>query len=281
MKTLKDKRIEQALRCPVCDAQMCVSDNGASLVCLGAKKHCYDFSASGYVNLCPPSGSGGGDSKEAVRARTAFLNTGIYEPVAKGLRDTLVKYCSDGGLAVDAGCGEGYYSAFAAKSGFSVFGADVSKFAVDAAAKRASRIGLDNTFFAAASVFELPLGDGTADAVINVFAPCAEKEYSRVLRSGGVLVVAWAGEKHLLGLKRAIYDNPYENIGRADLPTGLKKLSETHVSYETDIVGNEQIMSLFSMTPYYWRTSSSDKDKLLRIERLTTEIDVVLSVYEK
>lgn len=260
---------------------MGVSENGASLVCMGAKRHCYDFSSSGYVNLCPPSGSGGGDSKEAVRARTAFLDTGLYEPVAKGLCDMLAKYCPDGGLAVDAGCGEGYYSAFAAECGFSIFGADLSKFAVDAAAKRATRRGLDNAFFAAASVFALPLADSSADAVINVFAPCAEREYARVLCDGGVLVVAWAGERHLLGLKRAIYDSAYENVGRADLPTCLEQLCETHVIYETELVGSEQIMNLFSMTPYYWRTSPSDKEKLCGMQRLTTEVDVVLSVYGK
>lgn len=260
---------------------MAVTESGASLVCLGARKHCYDFSASGYVNMCPPSQSGGGDSKAAVRARSAFLDTGAYAPVARGICDALAQNCKKSGLVVDAGCGEGYYGALVAESGFCVLGADLSKLAVDAASKRVARRGIDNAFFVSASVFSLPLADSSADAVINIFAPCAEKEYARVLREDGVLVVAWAGEKHLLGLKRAIYDNAYDNVGRADLPTELEMISETHVEYGIELETNEQIMDLFSMTPYYWRTSPSDAHKLSEIQRLTTEIDVVISVYKK
>ena len=42
--------------------------------------------------------------------------------------------------------------------------------------------------YAVASVFELPVRDGCADGVLNIFAPCAEEEYCRVLKDGGVLV---------------------------------------------------------------------------------------------
>jgi len=43
----------------------------------------------------------------------------------------------------------------------------------------------------------------------------------------------------------------------------------------------ELIEALFSMTPYYWRTSQSDKAKLSALERLDTEIDIIFSVYRK
>ncbi len=279
MRLLKDKIIIDALRCPICKQKIKISDSG-TMLCLGEKTHCYDFSSSGYVNLLPPSQSGGGDSKEAVRARSSFLETGAYLPVSDAICKLLGEFCSKQGLIVDAGCGEGYYSCNFAKNGFSVYGADISKAAVDAASKRAKRCNLDNVFFSTASVFELPIENSSADAVTNIFAPCAEKEYSRILKKEGILIVAWAGEQHLMGLKNAIYDTTNINTERADLPKCLNKIAEARVVYDMELNSNEQILNLFSMTPYYWRTSTKDKDKLLHLQKLITPIDIIISVYK-
>lgn len=258
---------------------MRVSDNGASLLCGGARTHCFDFSAGGYVNLSSPTQSGGGDSKGAVRARTEFLCKDYYLPVARAVEEAVAEYADRDKPIIDAGCGEGYYSLFPARLGYSVYGADLSKFAVDAAAKRAAREGIDNAFFSTASVFSLPIADSSAGAVINIFAPCAEEEYSRVIKDGGVLIVAYAGEKHLLGLKAAIYENAHVNTDRADLPVNMKKICEKRVSYDIELTSNSDIMSLFAMTPYYWRTSQSDAEKLGVLDHLRTEVDIIVSIY--
>ena len=42
-----------------------------------------------------------------------------------------------------------------------------------------------------------------------------------------------------------------------------------------------QIQNLFAMTPYYWRTSPADAEKLRGLSELTTEVDMILSVYRK
>ena len=67
----------EALRCPVCGAEMAedATSGAGVLYCRGAKKHTFDRARSGYVHLAPRH-SGGGDAKEAVRARTAFLSAG-------------------------------------------------------------------------------------------------------------------------------------------------------------------------------------------------------------
>ena len=282
MKILKDQNIIKALCCPICKAPMTVKvSTGASLVCGGKKTHCYDFASSGYVNLSSPVQSGGGDSKQAVKARTEFLELGYYQPVAEKLAELCERHSKEKGLLVDAGCGEGYYSCFLAEKGFSVFGADLSKFATDAAAKRFSRKELYNGLFAASSVFELPIGDGSVDCVTNVFAPCAEDEFSRVLKKDGILAVAYAGERHLFGLKDAIYKTAHVNTERADLPERLIKIDECRVTYSIELCSNEHIMSLFAMTPYYWRTSVSDGEKLKTLNTLVTEVDIIISVYQK
>ncbi len=280
MRILNDKKILSVLRCPICGSEMSICQNGgASMVCGGPRTHCFDLSSSGYVNLCAPKQSGGGDSKQAVRARSEFLDMEYYRPVADALCDTVNEYCDKGSVVLDAGCGEGYYSLFPARNGFSVLGADLSKFAVEAASKRASREGLENTFFTTASVFELPVNDSSVGAIINIFAPCAEPEFSRAMKDDGLLIVAWAGERHLMGLKQAIYNTAHINSERADLPKSMEVLHERRVSYTIDVDSNESIMSLFAMTPYYWRTSQTDGEKLKDLSSLTTEVDIIISVY--
>ena len=268
------------LACPFCSAKMVRSDNARSLVCGGERRHCFDFSSSGYVNLAITH-SEGGDSKMAVRSRSAFLEKGYYERVSDELNRLLDKYVPSG-FAVDAGCGEGYYITRAVGHNREVCGFDLSKYACEAAAKKASRNGVgEKTFFGVASVYEMPLADGCADAVFNVFAPCVEEEYSRVLRDGGYLIVCSAGADHLQGLKALLYDNVYKNETRADSPTRLTLVEHTNVRFEANITSNADIMDLFTMTPYYWRTSEDDKKKLEGIDNLSTLIDIDFFVYRK
>lgn len=252
-----------------------------SLFCMGAKRHCYDFYAGGYVNLTSPGQSNGGDAKNAVKARSAFLNTEHYRPIADRMCELLEQYCALGGVIIDAGCGEGYYSVSAAKRGFSVIGFDLSKFATDACAKRAKREGLENTFFGTASVFKMPIADKCADALINVFAPCVEQEYSRVLKDSGALIVIYAGPEHLMGLKSVVYEHTHSNDERADLPTDMELVERCRLTYDITVKGNENIQNLFAMTPYYWKTSQSDFKKLEEKEELSTRIDILFAVYRK
>ena len=268
--------------CPHCGADMPLLENGKSIVCNGErKKHCFDLASSGYVNLAPPSQSGSGDSKEAVRSRSRFLESDGYAPICLAVCDAVNKYC-DGGLVIDAGCGEGYYTNNIAKSyKGSVVGFDLSKFGVEYAAKSAVRKGIENSFFAVSSVYTLPIKDGAADAVVNIFAPCVEEEYARVLKNGGVLITAGAGENHLLGLKKAVYETTYKNTEREDMPRDMELLEEKSVSFMLSLEDKSLISDLFSMTPYYYRTGEDDMKKLASLERLDTEIDVKIKIFRR
>ena len=247
----------------------------------GGKKATYDISASGYINLASPKQCGGGDTKGAVKARSVFLDCGYYKPIADKTVELLAKYASDAPVVIDAGCGEGYYTLQIAKNADVAIGFDISKFAVEAAAKRAKRECVNNAAFCVASVYTMPIFDGAADAVVNIFAPCVDEEYLRVLKQNGVLIVVQAGKEHLMGLKKALYDSAYQNDVRADLPTSLELVCEENLKYNIDVVGNENLQALFAMTPYYWRTSQSDAKKLEELESINTDIDIIFSVYRK
>ena len=91
--------------CPICHAPFCQSEDGRSLFCLGEKRHCFDRSASGYVNLAGNRKSTG-DSREAARARVNFLSKGYYAPVMEALRDSSPKEePNDDGAGADTGVG--------------------------------------------------------------------------------------------------------------------------------------------------------------------------------
>ncbi len=274
--------IPSFLKCPVCRAPISLDESGHSLRCAGVgKSHCFDLAAGGYVNLVSGH-SAGGDSREAVRARTAFLEGDYYAPIADAVVEVLVDL-PQGAVVVDAGCGDGYYlNRILDKLPLCGLGFDLSKFAVDHAAKTARRRGLgERSFYAVSSVFDLPLADNSADAVINLFAPCVESEYDRVLKPGGLLVVVGAGKDHLYELKQAVYDEVYQNDERADLPKQLPLLTQRTVDFTMSLDRQENIESLFSMTPYYYRTSAIGFERLHALTQLTTCAQANIYIYRK
>ena len=270
--------VNRIMKCAVCGKDLNVTDDQKSAVCNGERKHCFDFSKDGYLSL--PL-SHGGDSKAAVDARRSFLQKGYYSPVARAVADTVKMYVPDNATIIDAGCGEGYYTSMLSEKAGCVLGFDLSKFACALGSKSAKREGMNNILYSTASVFELPVKDGAADAVVNIFAPCAEEEYNRILRDGGYLFVVSAGKDHLMGLKRAIYDEVYENGQRADMPEKMKLVETVNAKHKIHVEGNSDLEALFSMTPYYWRTSEADKAKLKEIDDLETEIEFEINVYQK
>ena len=274
------KIIEGALACPVCKSALALTQDGRSAACTGARRHLFDFAAGGYLNLYTSRASGG-DSGECIAARNAFLAKGYYEKISEGVNALLNEYTCEGARVLDAGSGEGYYSLRMAEKGRSVFGFDLSKNGVNIAAKAAKRAHTP-AFFGVASVFSLPVLDESMDAVTTIFAPCAEEEYARVLKPGGILLLAGAGKEHLIDLKKAVYESAYENEGRRDLPAEkFSLIEERRVEYVIDVEGGSDVENLFAMTPYFYRTSQKDKDKLKNLSSISTKIDVELFIYKK
>ncbi|MBQ8358217.1 MAG: methyltransferase domain-containing protein [Clostridia bacterium] len=266
----------ELLRCPVCGGQM--AREGNSLFCNGARRHCFDLAKEGYVNLASSRAAGGGDDAALIRARTAFLSGGHYAPLADRVCHLLAEY-APGSTVVDAGCGEGYYACHMATHGMRVFGIDLSKNGIRHAAKTAAREGLD-ALFAVAGIFDLPVADASADAVVSLFAPVAEEEFLRVLKPGGILLLAGAGPRHLFALKQAIYDTPYQNEPRADAPHNMEKLTEERLDF--DMALNARALNdLFAMTPYFYRTSAAGRERLAALEALTVDAQVDIALYRK
>lgn len=273
-----NRNTNDILTCPVCRCPL--KREGNSFFCNGEKRHCFDVSASGHANLCPGRATGG-DDKSLVRSRKQFLSRGYYKPISDKVCELLGEL-SGRSFVIDAGCGEGYYTNNIARAtGAHTYGFDLSKEAIISASKSAKREGISNASFFVGGIYDLPVCNGGADAVTSIFAPCSESEFSRILKDGGKLIVVASGRNHLYGLKKAVYDSVHINEIRADLPKEMTLLEKHTVLYKIDLPDSQSIRELFSMTPYYYRTSERDMQKLLALESLTTEVEADIFVYRK
>lgn len=259
------------LICPVCGKMLEFQSNTAR--CAGG--HSFDIAREGYVNLLRSSKSGDliGDDKASARCRRDFLNKGYYSSLKNALCDA---FSQRQGSVLDICCGEGYYtSALAENPNLTVYGFDISREMVRLAAKR----GGCRCFVA--NLASIPIADGSMDYATHLFAPFQEASFARVLRSGGRLITVIPGQKHLFGLKQALYTTPYENDEQLPVTTELKLLSTRKVTDRIILSSQEDIQAVFRMTPYYFHTSPQDKEKLLPLTQLETPVEFILAEYEK
>ncbi len=266
--------------CPKCNQPLTVTDSGTA-VC--PSRHSYDRSREGYYNLLLSSTGGThGDNREMLEARRRFLDTGAYLPLANAVSALVAEHVSDGGTVLDIGCGEGYYTDIVdvrcreAGKRVDVCGFDISKDAVRLAAKKNKNLSL-----AVASAYKIPISDSSVDVAMNVFSPLALEETVRILRHGGVFVMAIPDENHLYGLKCAIYKTPYKNEVQSPELAGLTLMHTERIAYKLDLNTRAEISDLFMMTPYAYRTSREDRERVLSLERLSTEIEFIVFVYKK
>lgn len=274
--------------CPVCSQPLFISSG--SYRC--ANRHTFDIASDGHVSLLP-SGKGGGkttgDSREMIAARSRFLGKDFYSPLRDELASYALRLSAEQGNPVrmlDAGSGEGYYTLGVceklSKEGLccTAVGVDLSKSAVQIASKAARRQGLAASF-AVASIFDLPLGDLSVDLIISIFAPVCEGEFARVLRHGGLLLIAAPGSRHLYGLKEVLYDQPYLNEENPHTRQGFDYVGSSIVDYKIHLDESQQIADLFLMTPYYWHTPRQAAERLNGLTALETEISFEVCVFRK
>jgi 23S rRNA (guanine745-N1)-methyltransferase len=234
------------LRCPVCRLELTSLD--AAVRC--PRGHSFDRAKQGYVHLTANPVAHPGDDARMVEARAAFLAAGHYDFVAGALAAAAP---ATAGLIVDVGAGIGYHLAAVLDARPEAVGlaVDASKPALRRAARAHPRIGavLADTWVG------LPVADGAAAVLLNVFAPRNGPEFARVLARDGVLVVVTPTADHLAELVSALglltVDPAKEERVAATLsPWFVETGTQTH--RKTLRLTRAEVAGLVGMGPSAW-----------------------------
>lgn len=86
--------------------------------------------------------------------------------------------------------------------------------------------------------------------------------------------------RHLWELKSAIYDEPYENEKLDHQYEGFELVEKHKVNTVITLPNQQDIDNLFTMTPYYYKSSVESVERLHRLGSLQTQIDVDIVVYK-
>jgi 23S rRNA (guanine745-N1)-methyltransferase len=166
-----------------------------------AQGHHHDLAREGYVALLgKPIGRAAGDDASMIAARVEAEAAGHLAPLTAAIVDAASTQApTDRPLALDIGAGTGRDLAEVLRRtgrgrGVAI---DVSRAACRSIARSHPALAVVR-----ADIWsQIPLADGSADLVLDAFAPRNGAELARVMRPGGTLVVATAGQGHLRELQ--------------------------------------------------------------------------------
>ncbi|WP_433249358.1 putative RNA methyltransferase [Streptosporangium sp. CA-135522] len=241
--------VVEYLTCPVCADGFDLGDR----VLRCPQGHSFDIAKQGYVSLLIGSQAPGtADSTAMVAAREAFLGAGYFGPLSEAVADACR---TDAKVVADAGAGTGHYLARALDRLPDAVGIalDVSKHAVRRAARAHPRLGA-----VVADVWRpLPVGDGTVDVLLNVFAPRNGAEFARVLGRDGTLIVVTPTSRHLEPLVERLgllsVDESKERRVAESLSDHFVEAGRTVHEFGMTL-GHEAIEAVVGMGPSAWHT---------------------------
>ena len=268
------------LICPVCKSPLL--EQQTTYQC--SANHSFDKSRTGYINLLLANMKNSkqpGDNKQMVQSRATFLNKGHYAPISQ-LLNTHIQNNSATPI-IDIGCGNGYYlknlKNHLAQPENHYFGVDISKEAIHLAAKEEKDIT-----WIVSSIAQLPCQSHSTQAIISIFSPQNYPEFQRVLADNGYLYMIAPAENHLYELRERLFAD-IKNIANdrflEESRAHFTVKNSIPLQYTIHLSSNEEISSLFSMTPYYWRCTAEKRTEILSLEYLSLTIHVLLWIFKK
>ena len=260
---------EIQLICPVraCGAPLALVFYGLRCV----TGHTFDLARSGYANLLQPQdrkSSEPGDTREAVAARRRLFDRGIGVDLAEAVAALLAEQGVGAGAAIlDAGCGEGFHLAdVCARLGAEGCGIDISTRAIDIAAKRHR----DLVWVVANADRAIPLANGSIDAILSITSRINRDEFARVLKPGGLVLVAVAASDDLAELRGIVLGESAEKdrVGRAVEALAPRFALESRARHASTLdLDHDALVDLLAST--YRGQRHSQLDALDGVERLS------------
>lgn len=269
--------IKNLLQCPRCGRK--IRFHAGGLVC--KKEHRFDISSKGYVNMLQENRIFKGYDQEFFRCRNRFLQAGYYNHVLEAVTALVKEFTEkrenpeEPAVVIDAGCGEGYYSSglFRALDGIQILAFDISADAIKMAARDTAPIK-----WMVADITNIPVRDGAADCVLDIFTPANYGEFSRILKPQGRVVKVIPGIRHLEQLRQAaaplLRNSEYSNTEVLEYFDGHFGIDQ-HISVSrTMAVSHEDLSDLVRMTPLLF-----DVDKnilnLDGVKEITIEAEIL------
>ncbi|HXH55396.1 MAG TPA: hypothetical protein VNK03_06635 [Gammaproteobacteria bacterium] len=254
--------------------------------------HNFDVAKNGYINLLPvnlKNSKHPGDSATMIKARTDFLETGLYDLILHRMYEKIMSFILSNEAMhfniIDAGCGEGYYTVgiknllanSPSEKTFALFGYDVSKEAILSASKRSKDIT-----WAVATNKRIPICHQSCNIVISAFGFPIFQEFRRILEVGGMLLLVEPELQHLLELRKTLYPMIKDNKRGKDEETIKKYFSlEDKKRYEETYGGLsvQNVSDLIYMTPHGFRASKENIKLMTDNPPFTIMIDILMSSY--
>ncbi|GMA39671.1 ubiquinone biosynthesis protein [Mobilicoccus caccae] len=184
--------------------------------------HSFDIARQGYVNLLSRPAGAAADDAAMVAARADVLDSGTYTPISRALVAMATSLALPDGVVVDVGAGTGHYTAAVLDALRKRHGVALDLSAH--AARRAARAHPRLASMVADVWAGLPVRDGAAALVLDVFAPRNAEEFARVLAPGGHVVVVTPAPDHLTELVTAL------GLPRVD-PHKAERLAQTFTGF--------------------------------------------------
>ena len=82
-------------------------------------------------------------------------------------------------------------------------------------------------------------------------------------------------------MKRALYDEPYKNKPEKRNDELFELVSFNELEYKINVADKDDILNLFRMTPYYYKTGKAEAERLLKLDSLETTVHFGLEIYKK
>ena len=257
-------------RCPLCHGALTAGET--SLRCENG--HDFALSRKGYADFCPAARAGAYDDA-LFDSRSRFIGGGFYGKLIDDLKELLEEYALVGPL-LDAGCGEGSFLKAICPDPTSrpCIGLDLSRPGVQRAAR-----GGGGWLWAVGDLARLPLMDGAIAAILNILSPANYPEFSRVLRSGGVVLKTVPGERYLQEVRALVREDlrreTYSNERVVKLfrerfaPLGSREICRTYP------LTPSQAQDLVAMTPL---TQGIEKEQLdlTALDSVTIHLNILV-----
>ncbi len=254
------------MNCPICHEPLI--HEGRTFKC--KNNHSFDQARQGYVNLSRKR-KASGDNALMVKARTAFLEAGLYDFLRQTVLQTLQTLHPD--TYLDLGCGQGYYTHEFSKTAKEAYGIDLSVPAISHAAGQDKK-----TQYIVGSIYDLPFANKSIDVATSIFTPIPAREAARVLKDDGYLLTVTPGKMHHYELKEQLYPQvrlnpPLEPVEGFELVDQQEIRQVLHV---------DDVMALLEMTPYFYKTPKAGIEKIQSLKNgLDVTFDFVLSLWRK